>query len=223
MRARTIATILLCLAVHAPRLRSAGQPAANRPNILLITLDTVRADRMGFLGSTRNLTPSLDKLASESIVFTRAYAQAPTTTVSHATILTGTYPPFHRVRDFGTALPDNVPYLPDALHQAGYRTGAFVGSLILDPRSGAAPGFDRGFDMYDAGFRLRQPGEDRYSTAERRGDEVVARALTWLASNRSDQMRSPSFEPRWRPSLAISARTCSWDGSSPSRGSHPLR
>ena len=136
---------------------------------------------MGFLGSTRGLTPRLDALARDSLVFTNAFAQAPVTTVSHATILTGEYPPAHGVVDFGVPLRPSVPYFPDLLHQQGYRTAAFVGSLILDPRTGTAPGFDRGFDVYDAGFRLRHPGEDRYATLERRGDEVVARAIRWLA------------------------------------------
>jgi len=157
--------------------------AQSRPNILLITLDTTRADRMGFLGSTRGLTPALDAIARAATTFTRAYAQAPITTVSHATILTGTYPPFHGVGDFGAPLPASVPYVPDLLRQRGYHTAAFVGSLVLDPRAGTAPGFDRGFDVYDAGFRLRlRPGEDRYATIERRGDEVVARARSWLSS-----------------------------------------
>src|SRR4051794_14529455 len=75
--------------------------AQTHPSILLITLDTTRADRMGFLGSPRGLTTNLDALARGSTVFTRAYAQAPITTVSHATILTGTYPPAHGVDDFG--------------------------------------------------------------------------------------------------------------------------
>jgi arylsulfatase A-like enzyme/Flp pilus assembly protein TadD len=155
--------------------------AQPRPSVLLITLDTTRADRMGFLGSTRGLTPAMDALARDGVVFTRAYAQAPITTVSHATILTGTYPPFHRVNDFGAPLPAGVPYLPDVLHHSGYRTAAFVGSLILDPRAGTAPGFDRGFDAYDAGFHLRRPGDDRYQSVERRGSEVAARAVKWLA------------------------------------------
>ena len=137
---------------------------------------------MGFLGSTRGLTPSLDALARDAVVFTRAYAQAPITTVSHATILTGTFPPRHKVNDFGTPLPAAVPYLADLFKGQGYRTAAFVGSLILDPRNGTAPGFDRGFDVYDAGYRLRRPGEDRYQTIERRGEEVTARALAWMAS-----------------------------------------
>jgi len=137
---------------------------------------------MGFLGSTRGLTPSLDALARDAVVFTRAYAQAPITTVSHATILTGTFPPRHKVNDFGTPLPAAVPYLADLFKGQGYRTAAFVGSLILDPRNGTAPGFDRGFDVYDAGYRLRRPGEDRYQTIERRGEEVTARALAWVGS-----------------------------------------
>ena len=110
-----------------------------------------------------------------------AYAQAPITTVSHATILSGTYPPFHGVDDFGAPFPASVPYLPDLLKASGYQTAAFVGSLILDPQNGTAPGFDRGFDVYDAGFRLSRPGEDRYSTVERRGDEVTRRATAWIA------------------------------------------
>lgn len=178
MRSRVVAAVGVLLALTGSRVPPSRAQA--RPNILLITLDTVRADRMGFLGSTRGLTPALDAFAREATVFTRAYAQAPITTVSHATILSGTYPPFHGVRDFGAPLPDRVPYLPDIAHHAGYQTAAFVGSLILDPVAGTAPGFDRGFDVYDAGFRLRRPAEDRYRTVERRGDEVVARALRWL-------------------------------------------
>jgi choline-sulfatase len=154
------------------------------PDVLLITLDTTRADRMGFLGSTRGLTPALDAIARTATVFTRAYAHAPITTVSHASILTGTYPPQNGVDDFGAPLPPSIPYLPDLLKRGGYRTAAFVGSIVLDPRTGTAPGFDRGFSSYDAGFALRNPGEDRYETLERRGDEVAARAARWIAAAR---------------------------------------
>jgi len=67
---------------------------------------------MGFLGPTSGLTPQLDALAKQAVVFEHSYAQAPLTPVSHATILTGTYPRFHGVRDFGSRLPDSPPYLP---------------------------------------------------------------------------------------------------------------
>ncbi len=74
------------------------------PNVVLITLDTTRADRMGFLGSDRGLTPNLDELANQGVVFTRAYSHVPLTPPSHATILTGTYPQFNHVDDFGSRL-----------------------------------------------------------------------------------------------------------------------
>ncbi len=161
------------------RIASAAPPPL--PNIIIITLDTTRADRMGFMGSTRGLTPNLDALAKEGIVFPRAYSHVPLTTASHTTILTGTYPQFNHVNDFGISLSKNLPYLPDILHLKGYHTGAFVGSLILDPLDGTAPGFDRGFDVYDAGFHLRRHGTDRYKSVERRAEDVVNHALSWLS------------------------------------------
>ncbi len=178
-RALLIVPLLLgsALSADSPK-RSA--PHRTRPNIVLITLDTTRADRMGFLGSARKLTPNLDALAAHSLVFSRAYAHVPLTTASHTTILTGTYPQFNHVNDFGVPLSPRLPYLPDILHQHGYNTAAFVGSLVLDPLEGTAPGFDRGFDVYNAGFRLRPRGADRYKTVERRGEEVVRRALEWF-------------------------------------------
>lgn len=166
---------VVCLAANA----FAGTTAPPA-NVILITLDTVRADRMGFLGSKRGLTPSLDALALESVVFTRAYAQAPLTTASHATILTGTYPQFHQVNDFQVPLSPDLPYAPEILRSHGYRTGAFVGSMVLDPKERFARGFDRGFDTYDAGFKDWYPPLDRYHTRERRAGEVVAHAMAWL-------------------------------------------
>src|SRR5215475_9092222 len=93
--------------------------AAERPSVVLVTLDTTRADRMGFLGSTRGLTPALDTLAREAVVFDHAYAQAPITTASHATILSGTYPQLHKVNDFGIPFPESLPWLPDLLRASG--------------------------------------------------------------------------------------------------------
>jgi len=159
----------------------AGTARPQPPNVVLITLDTVRADRVGFLGSQRGLTPNLDALARQSVVFTHAYSQVPLTTASHATILTGTYPQFHQVNDFGVPLATDVPYAPDILRARGYHTAAFIGSLVLDPTARSAPGFDRGFETFDAGFHRRRPGENRYQAIERRGGEVVSHALAWLS------------------------------------------
>ena len=161
----------------------AKRAAAHHPNIVLITLDTTRADRMGFLGSVRGLTPNLDALAHQSLVFSGAYAQVPLTTPSHAVILTGTYPQFNHVNYMGDALGKDLPFLPDILHKRGYKTAAFVGALVLDPKK-LAPGFDRGFDVYDAGFHRRGPKEDHYHSLERRGEEVVSRAVAWLGKRR---------------------------------------
>src|SRR5258707_10028641 len=176
---------LLCILCFVACARAANVPKpppskTQPPNVILITLDTTRADRMGFLGSKRGLTPSLDALARQSVVFTHAYSQIPLTTASHATILTGTYPQFHQVNDFGVPLAPELPYAPYIFRGSGYHTAAFVGSLVLDPEARSAPAFQRGFATYDAGFHRRPQGEDRYHAIERRGGEGVAHALAWL-------------------------------------------
>src|SRR5579864_4926292 len=172
----SIKWLAVLLLAAGSSLTSWAEPA----NVILITLDTTRADRMGFLGSSRGLTPNLDALARQSAVFLRAYCQVPLTTPSHAAILTGTYPQFNHVSDLGSPLAEDLPYLPDILHKHGYRTAAFVGSQVLDPKSATAPGFDRGFDTYDAPFHFRSEGEDRYDSVERRGMAVVDSASAWL-------------------------------------------
>src|SRR5580698_10299493 len=189
---RLVFVIVLALSAGGVNSSKAASPPPARskpPNVILITLDTTRADRMGFLGSKRGLTPNLDTLARQSVVFTHAYSQVPLTTPSHATILTGTYPQFNHLQDMGNSLAGELPYLPDILRQKGYHTAAFVGSQILDPKSAAAPGFDRGFEVYDAGFHSRAPGEDRYHSVERRAAVVVAHAIAWLNASQ----RTPFF------------------------------
>ena len=162
--------------------------AATRPNIILITLDSIRADRMGFLGSKAGLTSNLDRLARQSMVFEQAYSQTPLTVVSHATILSGTYPQTHRVTEFGARLAPTLPFIPDLLQVRGYQTAAFVGTIALDPKNGLASGFDRGFTLYDAGFRPPQRGLEKTS-ADRAAAQVVARANAWLARD----LKQPFF------------------------------
>jgi arylsulfatase A-like enzyme/Flp pilus assembly protein TadD len=177
---------ILSLLVLLPALAAA---ATDHPNVILITLDTVRADRMGFLGSKNGLTPNLDALALQGVVFEHAYSQAPITPVSHATILTGTFPQYHGIRNFGDRLPPSVPFLPDILHAQGYHTGAFVGSIILDPKNGFASGFERGFDVYNAGFHRQKTGERREASMQRRGEVTLGYVLEWL----SQQQGAPFF------------------------------
>ena len=115
---------------------SAPRPAAPRPNVLLITIDTLRADRIG-----RGLTPAIDALAARGVRYTEARATVPLTLPSHTSILTGTLPPQTGVRVNGQALAVR-PTLGRAFHDAGYRTGAFVGAYVLDRRFGLSGGFD---------------------------------------------------------------------------------
>src|SRR5262245_60339898 len=104
-------------------------PPAQPPNVLLITIATLRADRVGGAG----LTPTLDTLAARGTRFTHAYAHAPTTLASHTSILTGLRPPSHGVRNNGAfRVPDAAVTLADVLKNAGYATGAFVSAFVLD-------------------------------------------------------------------------------------------
>jgi choline-sulfatase len=164
--------------------------AATKPNLILITLDSARADRMGFLGAKAGLTPNLDHLAAESLIFEHAYAQAPGSVVSHATILSGTYPQSTGFTEIGGTLAPSLPSLADSLRAQGYRTAAFVSSIELDPRNGLAQGMDRGFQTYSAGFAPAGASPVRAAAAvaarpitERRADQTVASATAWLARN----------------------------------------
>jgi choline-sulfatase len=159
--------------------------AAAKPNIVLITIESARADRMGFPATkskvSTSTTPSLDALAKQSIVFEHAYAQAATTVVSETTILTGSYPQSHKMTEFAEPLAASVPFLPEILRAHGYHTAAFVASIELDPRAGDAPGFERGFERYDAGFSRPTQGKTALQSVRRRGAEVAAKAASWLA------------------------------------------
>lgn len=153
---------------------------AARPNVVLITVDTLRADRLGCYGYRAAATPNIDRLAADGVLFLQAIAQSPTTIPSHASILTGTYPLWHGARDFGFALaPDNLT-IAEALKGHGYNTAAFVGSLILDAHRGFGRGFDQGFDCYYDDFVFDDSPRARWETIERRADRVVAEALRWI-------------------------------------------
>src|SRR6266704_5634563 len=129
-------------------------------NLLLITVDTLRVDRVGAFGGTASLTPTLDRLAAEGVRLTRTYSPAPLTLPAHTSIMTAVSPPIHGVRTNGLfRLGPRLPTLATLLKDAGYRTGAFVGAFVLDARFG----LNRGFDVYDDRY-----GEKRRDAAERR-------------------------------------------------------
>ncbi len=145
-------------------------------NVLLITIDTLRVDRVGAFGGRPGLTPNLDRLASEGLRLTRAYSSAPLTLPSHASILTGVSPPVHGLRANGLfRLGPKLPTLATILKGAGYRTAAFVGSFVLDARFG----LNRGFDVYDDRYG-EKAADDAAEGAERRAEDVVRPALSWI-------------------------------------------
>ncbi|HEX9942735.1 MAG TPA: sulfatase-like hydrolase/transferase [Thermoanaerobaculia bacterium] len=164
----------LLLVAAAPPAKAPARPAS-RGDVVLITIDTLRADAPGFAGGKRVQTPVLDRLASQGRVFTNAHAHNVVTLPSHANILTGLYPFQHGIRDnSGFRLSPAIPTLATVLHGAGYATGAFVGAFPLDSQFG----LDHGFDMYDDRYP-KGTDEDKFVFAERRGDEVVRLALAW--------------------------------------------
>lgn len=144
-------------------------------NVVLITVDTLRADALGFAGNSRVETPNLDRLAADGRVFEEAHAHSTVTLPSHANILTGLYPYEHGVRDnLGFTLAEEQTTLAEILQQEGFATAAFVGAYPLE----AEFGLDQGFDVYDDRLPVKNPGNP-FLMDQRRGDEVVAAALEW--------------------------------------------
>lgn len=155
---------------------------APRPNVLLITLDTVRADHLGAYGDKDAQTPALDRLAREGVRFLDAFTHAPLTGPAHAGILTGVYPARFGIRDnAATPLPPGAPTLASTLRHAGYRTGAFIAAFILD----RAYGFDHGFDQFDSHFDRFEAGDKL--RAERTAGQVLQPALAWLSTLPADR------------------------------------
>jgi arylsulfatase A-like enzyme/Tfp pilus assembly protein PilF len=186
-----VATQIAC----APPTRPNGQlrsGALARSNVLLVTIDTLRADRVGAYGGG-SLTPALDALAARGVRFTRAHSHAPLTLPAHTSILTGLQPAAHGVHNNGVAgVAAGVPTLATRLHDAGYRTGAFVGAFVLDARFGLS----RGFDTYDDRVGS-DTGPITFSFAERRGDEVVALAGDWIVDASSKRGRAAAPPSPW--------------------------
>jgi arylsulfatase A-like enzyme/Flp pilus assembly protein TadD len=156
------------------RMPGSDLPRVSRPrHVLLITIDTLRADRVGSYGYAPARTPTLDALVRRGTRFTRAFATAPITLPSHASILTGRYPPGHGARHNGLAMQADAPVLTEALQQATFETAAFVSAFPLDRRFGLT----RGFDTYDD--ELPRGGDGRRAN-ERAGAATIDRAIAWV-------------------------------------------
>lgn len=153
-----------------------------RLNVLLITLDTTRADRLGCYGYSGAKTPNLDSLSQKGVRFINAYCQVPLTLPSHCSILTGTYPVYHNVHNNGTYyLSSDHLTLAEALKAKGFKTAAFAASFTVDSRFG----LDQGFDYYDDKFQEGSPFKALNS--EKRAEQVFASFSSWIDNNHAEQ------------------------------------
>ncbi len=200
-----LAAALIGLAMLAAPAGASGGPATKRPTVLLVTIDTIRADRVGCYGHDRRTTPVIDRLAGQGLLFREAVATVPLTTPSHTSIFTGLHPRSHAVLGNSWRLGDSFTTLAERFRESGYRTAAFVSAVVLDPRCG----LDRGFGHYSA---LPRPGPDdamsiprpggppaegsapgrtrRMTGRQRPGNETVDAALAWMDSQ---QGKAPLF------------------------------
>ncbi len=154
-----------------------GDLAPGDWNVVLITIDTLRADRLGCYGYADIETPHLDRLAGEGIVFEKAVTTVPFTLPAHSSIMTGAYPPIHGVREnVGYALDERLPTLAEDMAAAGRLTGGFVSAFVLDGRWG----IDRGFDRYYDEFKVQDMGTLNIASVQREGTETIDQAETWL-------------------------------------------
>lgn len=167
--------------------RGAGDRATATPSILLVTIDTARADHFSSYGYQHPTTPFIDGLAREGVLFEAAYTPTPTTAPSHASLFTASYPSEHGVLKNGHVLGADRPVLAEILQRAGYRTGAIVSSYVLAKHFGLG----RGFADYDDDFTASRSsvvvgqweGRRNVGHFDRRADETTDRAIAWLRSN----------------------------------------
>jgi len=177
---RLFSLLIVSLSLTSAALAASAHSSKPLPNVILITIDTVRADHVGCYGAKDVQTSTLDSLARDGVVFERAISQVPLTWPSHAVILTGTYPFQNGVQDFtGSPLDPKFRSVAQAFKDHGYRTGAVVSAFVLDRSWGLA----RGFDFYDDAFSPEQFKNRDLGLVERKAGESVTRALSWLQKN----------------------------------------
>ncbi|MGB7760956.1 MAG: sulfatase, partial [Bryobacteraceae bacterium] len=158
--------------------------AAERTPVMLISIDTLRADHLSAYGYTKTRTPNIDFFGDKGAIYLRIESQIPLTQPSHASLMTSTYPFENRVEENSESVPSGAVTLASVLHAHGYRTAAFIGSIMLDRRYG----LDKGFDLYDSPFETAA-GEmpNPYSARVRRDAALVTRAARqWIGENRGE-------------------------------------
>jgi choline-sulfatase len=175
--ARRAALLLVLASALSGACASAPPPPRAARHLVIVTVDTLRADRLGCYGSTTVATPQLDRIAREGALAPDASVHVPLTRPSHVSLFTGLLPAAHGIRDnVAPALDAAVPTLAETLHAAGFRTGAFVSSIVLSRQSGLHRGFDAYSDAFDAGT-----DDARFlNTIQKRGDGPTAETVAWL-------------------------------------------
>jgi arylsulfatase A-like enzyme len=160
-----------------------GEIAPNDLNVILVTIDTLRSDRVSSYGSDLVDTPNIDGFASEGVLFSNAASTVPFTLPAHSSILTGLYPPGHGVREnVGYTLDPSIPTLAEVLSDGGWNTAGFVSAFVLDGRWG----IDRGFDHYFDDFDLADFDTPNLGSVQRSGDVTIAEAVRWLDGRSQD-------------------------------------
>ena len=182
------AGVLLAAAAAAYFLFFAGGPdfAGLRKdrdfNVIVITLDTTRADRLPSYGCRDVVTPTLDAFAARGVRFEKCYAQTPLTLPSHTTLMTGTLPLFHGIRDNGGFfVPEKLKTMAELFKDKGYETGAFIAAYVLDSKWGLNQGFDTYFDKFD----LSKFKRVSLGTVQRPANEILDQALPWLEERKA--------------------------------------
>ncbi len=184
--------VLLLLMLAALLLQCGGAPRP--PDLVLIVIDTLRADHLGCYGYERATSPAIDRLAAESILFERAYSTAPWTLPAFASILTGLYPHEHGASLDYFAVRDDVPLLAEELHDAGYETAAFVSHIYTSSRYG----FDRGCETFEEFGLAENYAFDQ--AKEPNAERVITAAIDWLDSrdrSRPFFLTVHLFDPHW--------------------------
>jgi choline-sulfatase len=178
---KALCALVVCCLVSPSMAELPPPKKAIRPNVFLVTIDTIRADHVHCYGYPRVETPAIDALAKDGVRFAQAFTPSPITNTSHTSILTGLLPSSHGVTDFAVPLSPAHSTWAELLHQRGYHTAAFIGAVILDSKT-LAPGLDRGFDFYD-NFSQHSQTKSRWGRVERRGMDVVQHAEAWLSAH----------------------------------------
>ncbi len=168
-------SVLVFILVLGAVFSSCGGYRPKKLNVILITIDTLRADHLSCYDPSHAKTPNIDALASKGVVFTHAFAHVPMTLPSHTSILTGTLPLYHGVHDnYGFKASPQLETLGEFMKKAGYSTAAFIGAFPLDSRFG----LDQGFDLYEEGYPAKNTRT--FFFPERRANKVVNSAISWL-------------------------------------------